>query len=128
MQTQSLIGQTLTCAETGLQFVGATDGCSTNYARNSAGDVFSDEGVNIRERRELLGRSRPFGCYLSSDGRHVTGWKGNILGTVTSETKSRTGFYGSILTHVRVIDVHGNPWHGKGSGRGMYITIRPAKT
>ena len=127
MQTQSLIGQPLTCAETGKTFTGAIDGCSTNYARNSAGDIFSDEGVDIRERRAMLDRTKPFACYLSGDGRHVTGWKGNILGTVTSETTSRTGWHVSTLTHVRVTDVHGAAWHGKGAGRGMYIRLHPSK-
>lgn len=127
MQTESLVGKTLTCAETGAQFIGAPDGCSTNYARTSAGEILSDAGVDARERRELLDRSRPFTCYLSSDGKHITGWKGNILGTVTSESKSRTGWHGSYITHIRATDVHGNPWHGKGAGRGMCITIRASR-
>ena len=127
MQTQSLIGQTLTCAETGKTFVGAAAGCSTNYARDSAGRVFSDEGVHLREVRGLLDRSRPFTCYLSSDGRRVTGWKGNTLGHVTRETSSRSGWHGSEITHIRVTDVHGNEWHGRGAGRGMVITLRACK-
>jgi hypothetical protein len=78
MQTIN-IGDPLTCAETGKQFTAAIDGCSTNYARTVAGEVLSDEGVTIREKRELLDRSRPFGCYLSGDGRTVTTWKGVAL-------------------------------------------------
>lgn len=121
------IGAQVTCAETGKPFVVARDGCSVNYASNAAGETISDEGVDIRERRELLDRSRPFTCYLASDGKHVTGWKGNTLGTVTQSSTSRTGWHGSTLTHVRVTDCHGARWHGKGSGVGMIITLRPSR-
>ena len=121
------VGQTVTCAETGKQFTIERQGMTFNYATDAQGNVYSDEGVDIRERRELLDRSKPFTCYLSSDGKHVTGWKGNILGTVTYESTSRTGFYGSKLTHIRVRDVHGAGWYGKGSGRGMCINLRPMK-
>jgi len=120
-------GDELTCTETGKKFIAAQDGITTNYARDHNGNVFSDDGVNIRERRELLDRTKPFFCYLSSDGKHVTGWKGNILGRVISEGDSRSGWHGSTITHIRVIDVHGALWHGKGAGRGMCITIRPMK-
>ena len=121
------MGASLTCSETGATFIAARDGCSVNYAFDNAGHVFSDEGVNIREKRELLDRSNPFGCYVSSDGRHVTGWKGNILGTITRSSVSRTGWHGSTLLHVRVRDCHGGDWYGKGSGRGVCITLRPCK-
>lgn len=118
-------GQTLTCTETGKQFIAARDGITTNYARNAAGEVFSDEGVDIRERRELLDRSRPFFCYVSGDGRRVTGWKGNKLGEVVSSSVG--GGFGGRLLHVRVRDVHGGLWHGKGAGAGMCITLRAMK-
>jgi hypothetical protein len=120
-------GDVLTCAETGKIFAAASDGMTTNYALTSDGLILSDEGVDLRERRELLDRSHPFLCYLSSDGQHVTGWKGNVLGHVVRESESRTGWHGSTITHVRVIDCQGNPWHGKGAGRGMCIALRPSK-
>jgi hypothetical protein len=119
-------GQTLVCTETGKKFIAARDGISTNYAWGSKNEIFSDEGVEIREKRGLLDRTKPFGCYLSSDGKSVTGWKGNKLGTVVHSSTSKTGFHRSELTHISVIDVHGNKWHGKGSGKGMAITIRPS--
>jgi hypothetical protein len=121
------MGQILTCCETGKQFAAACDGFTYNYARDREGNLYSDEGVDIREKREMLDRSKPFCCYLSSDGRTVGGWKGNILGRVTQSSESRTGWRGSRLTHVRVIDVHGNPWHGKGAGSGMCIRLHPSK-
>ncbi len=122
-----IFGDMLTCAETGKRFVAARDGCSTNYARGRDGSIISDEGVDLRERRELLDRTLPFTCYLSGDGRHVTGWKGNVLGRVVRESESRTGLHRSTITHIRVIDCRGNPWHGKGAGRGTCITLRASK-
>ena len=119
------IGDTLTCSETGAQFIAARDGCSVNYARNNAGDIFSDAGVDIRERRELSNRKGPFFCYVSSDMRHVTGWKGNKLGEIVSRCIG--GGFGGKMLHVRVRDVHGGMWHGKGAGAGMCITLRPMK-
>jgi len=120
-------GDTLICTETGKEFIATQVGCTTNYARDNDDNVFSDEGVDIRERRAMLDHSKPFGCYLSSDGKTVTGWKGNELGTVTREHISRTGFYRSNITHIRVTDVHGSKWYGRGAGRGMCITLRACK-
>jgi len=120
------VGDTLTCAETGKQFIAAQDGCSFNYARDRQGNVFSDEGVNIRERRELLDRSKPFVCYVSSDGSRVTGWKGNTLGTIHRSSRIRNPFGGYLLS-VSVTDVHGGRWYGRGAGEGMCITLRPCK-
>lgn len=126
--TPIAIGDTLTCAETGKQFVAQRDGCTVNYARTSTGDVLSDEGAVIRERRELLDRSRPFTGYLSSDGKTFTTWKGAELGAVVriNERAGRT-WGGDYLTHIRVRDVHGGMWHGRGAGRGCCITLRPCK-
>jgi len=80
-----------------------------------------------RDVAELLDRSKPFVGYLSSDCRQFTTWTGGLLGRVVRVSESRTGWYGFRLTHVRVIDVHGNPWHGKGSGAGMCIRLHPSK-
>jgi hypothetical protein len=43
------LGDVLTCAETGKQFVAAPDGCSRNYATGRDGSILSDEGVHIRQ-------------------------------------------------------------------------------
>lgn len=119
------LGSTVHCHVTGKDFVTARDGCSFNYAWDRFGNVISDEGVNIAERAELLDRTKPFGCYLSSDGRHVTGWKGNILGHAITWS-GRVGFCRDGC-YVKVTDIHGKQWHGKNSGKGMYITLRPTK-
>jgi len=121
------LGATVNCHITGISFITARDGCSFNYAWDREGNIISDEGVDISERNKLLDRTKPFFCYLSGDGKHVTGWKGNILGDVIWHSVSCTGFNRSSITHIRVVDVHGAKWHGKGSGRGMCITIRGNK-
>lgn len=120
------IGDTLTCTETGKTFVVAKDGCSYNYARGVNGEFFSDEGVDIRERRALLDRTKPFTCYLHRSST-VTGWKSNVLGYVRWSTQARVGYGHTLMTYVRVEDVHGGRWHGKGRGEGMCITLYPNK-
>lgn len=76
---------------------------------------------------QLLDRSKPFTGYLSSDGKRFTNWSGHRIGTIVYRSTSRTGWHGSEITHVRILDVHGGLWHGKGAGPGMCLTIRPMK-
>jgi hypothetical protein len=123
-------GDLLRCHETGKEFIAKQEGISYNYAKDSQGFVYSDEGVDIQERRTFFENwpvRKPVYCYLSDDGKRVTGWKGNELGKVTWSSTSRTGRRNSSITHVNVIDTHGNPWHGKGAGAGVCITLRPSK-
>lgn len=125
MQTIN-VGDTLTCSETGKQFTVQRDGCSFNYALDRDGNTYSDEGVDISERRELLDRSKPFGCYVSGDGRTVTGWKGNRLGDIVGGLTVPAR--GSFQPHrFRVRDVHGNWWTGRGAGTDWYCTLRAMK-
>lgn len=130
MRRGVIIGETLICDETGKAFVAAVDGCTVNYAVDDNLHVYSDEGVNIRERRELLDHSKPFFAYVSSDGQHITGWKGNILGTITGHTVcklTRLSYaHGQYINHYTVRDVHGALWYGKGSP-GICIKLRAYK-
>lgn len=124
------VGDTLTCAETRKTFVAAQQGCTFNYATTREDEVLSDEGVEIRQRRELLDRTVPFTGYLSCDGRHFTGWKGNVLGTVADwrpcQLTRRSWVHDKSYRSVRVRDVHGAMWYGRGSP-GVVITLRPCK-
>ena len=83
------------------------------------------------DKRELLDRTKPFFAYLAGDGRTVTNWPGSTLGTVTHESSARNGFNRSKITCIRMRDVHGAMWQGRGPGRGpgrgMYIRLRPMK-
>lgn len=104
-------------------------GGGTGYARASreSTDLICYPCADESQRVDMLDRSRPFGCYLSGDGRRVTTWTGGTLGDVVQSGTSRTGWHGTKITHVRVRDVHGAMWHGKGAGAGMCITLRPMK-
>lgn len=77
--------------------------------------------------KHLLDRSKPFTGYLSSDGKRFTNWPGSPLGHVVHSSTYRTGWHESEITHVRVRDVHGSLWHGKGAGPGMFLKLRPMK-
>lgn len=127
MRTHIEIGQTLVCHKIRKSFIAAVDGCTTNYATDTEGNAYSDEGINLIDMERIRDHSKPIGAYISSDGKNITGWKGNILAKITQTSTSRTGWYGSIITHIRAVDQYGGCWHGKGAGCGMYITIRPMK-
>jgi hypothetical protein len=136
IQPVSMIGKEITCAETGKVFIGALDGITTNYATNypngfdNAPEYLSDEGVNIRERRQLLDRTKPFYAYVSADGKRITGWKDNTLGTITAATNYRltreSYVHGRTINFYRVTDVHGAKWSGRGNP-GIAITLRASK-
>jgi hypothetical protein len=121
------VGDTVTCSETGETFTIEQQGCSFNYAQKRSGEIYSDKGVDLIERRELLDRSKPFTCYVSSDEKNVTGWKGNILGTIISRSRTARRWNYPAMVSIRVRDVHGGLWHGRGQGAGMCITLRPLK-
>lgn len=124
------IGDALVCVETGKSFIAGSDGFSTNYARDAEGRIYSDKGVDIHERRQLLDRSKPFWAYISGDGKRLTGWKGNTLGTVIAswpiKLTRRSWVHGKNYSHFRIRDVHGAMWHGRGSP-GVAIRLRAMK-
>lgn len=124
------IGQVLVCHETGETFIAKAQGHTFNYARDDAGNVYSDEGVRVREERALLDRSRPFVAYVASDGLSVTGWKGNRLGAIVWRNPIRLArwshWHGSYINAYRIKDIHGGYWHGRGS-KDIAITLRPMK-
>jgi hypothetical protein len=131
MQVESMVGKVLVCHATGKTFIGERDGITTNYARDNAGNFYSDEGVNLKELDEIKDRSQPFTAYLSGDAKHITGWKGNKLMRVLHAYQSDAGFGGWHKNGgqwiVRAIDGQGFEWYGRNSGKGAYITLRPAK-
>lgn len=123
------IGDTLKCAETGKEFVAAHCGQARNYATTRAGEVLSDEGVTIRELRELQDRTRPFVGYISEGGTFLTTWKGARLGDVLELRRigSPGGHGRTPMYYIRVRDAHGGLWHGRGQGRNMSVTLKAYK-
>lgn len=75
---------------------------------------------------ELRDKSKPFTAYISSDGKQITNWPGAALMRITAETSGRAGF-GGEMHYWRAVDVHGQHWHGKNSGRGMCVNLRACK-
>lgn len=127
MNTESLIGKTIVCAETGKSFIGASvNGFTTNYARDSKGNVFSDEGVYIRSKKELLTESKIFG-YVSCDGKFIQGWKEDQkLMRVIAKWESNSGFAGKMF-YFDARDENGQKWHGKAKEFGRNITMKKVK-
>lgn len=83
---------------------------------------------HARDVASLLDRSLPFSAYVSCDGRTVSNWPGGKLADISHYGESRTGWHGSTQAYFRARDVHGQWWHGRGAGKGMYCTLRPMKT
>lgn len=65
----------------------------------------------------------PFTAYVSGDGRTITTWPGGVLARITLAAASRDGRFVSY----RATDADGRRWYGRGAGRGMVITLRPAR-
>lgn len=121
------VGDTFICPETGKTITVARDGCSYNYAYTSEGGPVSDEGVHIRSLRALAARNGPFTCYLSGDGKTVTGWKGDVLGTVHNLDKCRHPWmHRNEAYYSFTVRTANGLWYGRGS-RGMAVAIRPKK-
>lgn len=127
MNTESLIGKTIVCAETGKSFIGASvNGFTTNYARDSKGNVFPDEGVYIRSKKELLTDEKIF-AYVSCDGKSIQGWKeDHKLMRVIASWESQSGFAGKMI-YFDARDENGQKWHGKAKEFGRCITMKKVK-
>lgn len=123
-------GDVVTCAETGKRFTIESRGFSFNYAKDGNGNVYSLEGVDIRDLRALQDRTKPFYGYISSDGQSLTNWHGTKLGTVVEKSAVRltrtSVLHGKFVHHYTVRDVHGGLWHGRGNP-GLCITLRAYK-
>lgn len=103
---------------------------AAGYARTVTGRTVCYRCADEHEREAMRAAAlagEPFAAYLDSDGRTITTWTGGTLARVTDEVV-RLAFGGRAeVTHIRANDPHGRHWYGKGSGRGMFIVIRPNK-
>lgn len=123
-------GVSFRCAECGGVKPTGGHGCGTGYARDSRNRLVCYSCADAQQRAELRDHSRPFCAYVSGDGRRVTTWTGGTLGLVTSSTPCRltrrSWVHGASFASVRVRDVHGGLWFGRGSP-GVAISLRPCK-
>lgn len=82
------------------------------------------------QRADLVGATR-FTGYLSGDGERFTTWTGGELGKVVASRPcklTRQSFTHDRRTYrsVRVVDVWGKVWFGRGSP-GIVLTLHKAK-
>ena len=105
---------------------------ATGYARTAGDELICYPCADKRQFADLIGADRAYG-YLSRDGRRFTNWTGGTLGAVTESTptalpfgRSHSWTHGRSYRSVRVRDVHGRIWWGKGSP-GVCIALRRIK-
>lgn len=84
----------------------------------------------LRDIQSMQSADR-FTGYLSSDGKQFTSWPGGLLGHVIDSRPcklTRLSFTHDRHTYmsVRVRDVNGREWHGRGSN-GIVCTLRAYK-
>lgn len=108
-----------------------TEGPGAGCAIDGDGRTLCYACANEHARSELLDRSKPVVAYLSGDERTVTTWSGGVLGYVIRCVPcalTRPSFTHDRRSYrsVRVSDVHGNTWYGRGSA-GIAIRLRPCK-
>lgn len=123
-----VLGETiLTCHKTGKQFTAQQDGCSYNYAKDSKGNIYSDEGVYLSLKDEVLTQNK-IGAYADLDKRIVQGWKSeHVLGKIICHYVANSGFCGKMdFIEVRMFD--GSLWKGKFKSASMQcVTLKKCK-
>lgn len=117
----------LTCAITGAHFVAQRETITTNYATDSKGNIYSDEGVHIATRRDILDRlPTALYCTHKTHGSAATGWKGDkhgtIVGVLSWQRWSKHGRYTMYSLDVRMFD--GSLWRGRVSSSSDAVTLR----
>lgn len=98
--------------------------CSTGYGVDAMGHSIC-YSCCAKEDITFLLKREPTLVYLSSDMTRVTNWPGSTLGKVDSHSVVAHP-WGVTIYHVRITDVHGAKWFGRGRP-GMVLTIRPMK-
>jgi hypothetical protein len=88
----------------------------------------TDEKNRRTSARQLrrLKTAREDVLYLSSDGRLITTWIGEVAGYVT-HLRKRPSPIGGGFYNLRFRSVHGHSWSGTSPGPGMYARVRRMK-
>ena len=97
------------------------------HGQDPDGGLHCYDCCHTRDLEALRDRSRPFGGYISTDGRTLINWTGRALGRVVSASTYRNN-WGARVHCYTIRDAHGGYWHGRGAGPGMYVRLRPSKT
>lgn len=117
----------LTCHKTGKQFLAEKGGCSVNYAKDSKGNIYSDEGVYLSLKDEVLTQSK-IGAYAILESKIIQGWKReHVLGKIICHYVANSGFCGKMdFIEVRMFD--GSLWKGKFKSSSMQcVTLKKCK-
>jgi hypothetical protein len=112
------------CAACGVECRGKPGG-GTGYGETDDGRKLCYPCCGAREIARLT-RREPTTVYLGSTADTVTDWPGTVLGRVVEHHRIRSRSVDPVYA-VRVIDVHGGRWFGRGSA-GMALLLRPAKS
>ena len=122
------VGKTvLTCHKTGKKFTVQRDGCSFNYATDSKGNYYSDEGVYLALKDEVLKDTKIF-AYADLNKRIIQGWKSeHTIGKILCHYTRSNGFCGK-MDHIEVKMFDGSLWKGKFKSESMQcVTLRKCK-
>lgn len=94
-----------------------------------AAETARNRDTSDREVREFKTREPgPYTAYLSSNGKHITTWMGDVLATITSVGKPARAFRNrEKLTPFRARGIDGRTYYGRHNGPGMHLRMRPAK-
>lgn len=113
------------CADCKQTFTG-----KTRHGLSSSDEMICYVCCNARDLQTMKTDDR-FAGYLSCDGKQFTTWTGDLLGHVIDSRPcklTRPSFTHDQHSYrsVRVRDVHGREWYGRGSA-GIAITLRAYK-
>ena len=97
---------------------------TTGYGKDAAGRTYCYACCHARDLETMRTADR-FTCYVGCDGRTLTTWTGEKLGTVTLGAVhpwSRKSPMGE-RHYLRAVDVYGGRWYGTGAP-GMWASLR----
>lgn len=97
---------------------------TTGYGIDKYGNKHCYECCARHDKIALLMEDRFF-CYIGCDGATLVNWPGHSIGRVLRWGRCHP--WSGERKYVRVVDCHGQEWHGTGAP-GMYTNLRKAKT
>ncbi len=116
---------TVICSLCGATCIAPAGSCTTGYGVTTDGQKVCFPCCEKLDREHLTQRI-PTGVYLASDLATVTNWPGGVLGRVVSSKRVCKRLSPDPIYAIRVVDVHGGQWYGRGSA-SCALLLRPAK-
>lgn len=105
-------------------------GCNWLSAEEAAHPDYAACNNEMRgrvEQYEII-RDMPerFAAYVSSDGKHITVWTGDVLGTCEMGAPFRAGWGNTKQYSIRAT-INGVRYVGRGQGEGMCVMLRKSR-